>query len=98
MSDISTTDSTPRSLARSRRIESRRRHREERSLRTRELLKQAYATDDLEARRELLDEVIVLNLSVANAVASRYRNRGVSQDDLEQAAHEGLVKAVQRFD
>ncbi len=99
MSDIPMTDDrSARERARSRRIESRRRHREERSLRTAELLKEAYAREDAEARRQLLDEVTVLNLSVANAVASRYRNRGVSQDDLEQAAHEGLVKAVQRFD
>jgi RNA polymerase sigma-B factor len=82
----------------SRRIESRRREREARALRTAALLRRASAADDESVRRGLLDEVIVLNLGVARAVASRYRQRGVPIDDLEQAAHEGLVKAVQRFD
>jgi RNA polymerase sigma-B factor len=82
----------------SRRIESRRRERELRSLRTAELLERAHATDNAEERRRLLDEVIILNLGVAHAVAARYRQRGVPSEDLDQAAQEGLVKAVQRFD
>lgn len=39
-----------------------------------------------------------MNARIADAVASRYRNRGVPQEDLQQAAYEGLVKAVHRFD
>jgi RNA polymerase sigma-B factor len=35
---------------------------------------------------------------VAEAVANRYRGRGVATDDLHQAAFEGLVKAVHKFD
>lgn len=49
-------------------------------------------------RTLVLNEVIKLNCSVAQAVAARYRRRGVDTDDLTQAAYEGLVKAVDRFD
>ena len=50
------------------------------------------------ARTLVLNEVIRLNCGVAEAVAARYRRRGVDTDDLNQAAYEGLVKAVDRFD
>jgi RNA polymerase sigma-B factor len=48
--------------------------------------------------QRLRDEVVVLNMGVARAIASRYRDRGISQDDLMQVAYVGLVKAVQGFD
>ena len=51
-----------------------------------------------ERRAELIDEVVLLNRGVAEAVANRYRGRGVPLEDLQQAALEGLVKAVNRFD
>jgi RNA polymerase sigma-B factor len=72
--------------------------RAERSERTAELITEAHATDDEERKRELLDEVILINRGVAEAVASRYRGRGVPQEDLAQVAYEGLTKAVNRFD
>ena len=72
--------------------------RTERSARTAELIAEAHSCDDEHRKRELLDEVIVINRGVAEAVASRYRGRGVSQDDLVQVAYEGLTKAVRRFD
>jgi RNA polymerase sigma-B factor len=72
--------------------------RTERSERTAELIAEAHSCDDEDRKRELLDEVIVINRGVAEAVASRYRGRGVSQDDLVQVAYEGLTKAVRRFD
>ncbi|MEO9325408.1 sigma-70 family RNA polymerase sigma factor [Nocardioides sp. C4-1] len=71
--------------------------RSERSQRTARLLQLAAAADGGE-RVALLDEVVVLNCRVADAVASRYRDRGVAYEDLQQAAYEGLVKAVHRFD
>lgn len=49
-------------------------------------------------REQLLDEVIELNLQVAQAVARRFRNRGVSLDDLEQVAAMALVRAAHKFD
>ena len=54
-------------------------------------------TDEIEVKR-LRDEVVVLNMGVARAIASRYRDRGIGTDDLVQAAYVGLVKAVQGFD
>lgn len=50
------------------------------------------------ARRPVLARVVDANLTVAEAVASRYRRRGIASEDLQQAAYEGLCKAVQRFD
>ncbi len=47
---------------------------------------------------DLVDQIVRLNLRVAIAVASRYRGRGVEQEDLQQAASYGLVKAVLNFD
>lgn len=49
-------------------------------------------------RKRLLDEVVVLNMGLARAIASRYRDRGIPEEDLLQAAYMGLVKAAQRFD
>jgi RNA polymerase sigma-B factor len=72
--------------------------RAERSRRTNELLLEAHGTDDPARREALLDEAVLLNRGVAEAVANRYRGRGVAVEDLHQAAYEGLVKAVQKFD
>lgn len=72
--------------------------RAERSARTAELLDAASASADPRSRHELLDEVVVINRGVAEAVASRYHGRGVARDDLRQVAYEGLTKAVARFD
>jgi RNA polymerase sigma-B factor len=48
--------------------------------------------------QELTDQLIETNASVARSMASRYRNRGIDLDDLEQVALLGLTKAAQRFD
>lgn len=72
--------------------------REDRARRTHELLLEAHGCTDAEQRRQLLDQVVLLNRGVAESVAARYRNRGVATEDLEQTAFEGLVKAVQKFD
>lgn len=68
-----------------------------RSALTQQLLLQAHRADG-ENREALLGRVVLLNCRVAEAVAARYRRRGVPDEDLEQAAYEGLVKAVRRFD
>lgn len=71
--------------------------RQQRSKRTRILLERSTRVDE-EARRRILDEVVVLNRGVAHSVASRYLGRGISKEDLEQVACEALIKAVRRFD
>ncbi len=62
------------------------------------LLRQAATTADPVERRRLIDQVVLLNLGVARTMARRFRNRGVSDDDLEQIACLALVRAAQRFD
>ncbi|MEU5714563.1 SigB/SigF/SigG family RNA polymerase sigma factor [Streptomyces sp. NPDC020403] len=49
-------------------------------------------------RDELRRETICAWLPMAHRLASRFRNRGESMDDLRQVAAMGLVKAVDRYD
>ncbi|MFP5252514.1 MAG: SigB/SigF/SigG family RNA polymerase sigma factor [Actinomycetes bacterium] len=70
----------------------------ERSDRTLELLQRLAGSEDLQERHDLIEELVLVNLGVAHAIAMRYRNRGISADDLEQVARLGLVKAAQGFD
>ncbi len=72
--------------------------RAQRAERTAELLDAAAECQDPTEARKLLDEVILINRGVAEAVASRYYERGVDREDLRQVAYEGLTKAVLRFD
>src|SRR3954466_6017721 len=64
---------------------------------TARLLKEA-STAKGTKRDELIDQVIVLNIGVAHAIAHRYRNRSVPVEDLEQVACMALVRAAQKFD
>lgn len=50
------------------------------------------------SRRRYEDEVIALNMRVAQEVARRYHGRGIAAEDLDQVAMLGLVKAVRGFD
>jgi RNA polymerase sigma-B factor len=43
------------------------------------------------------DAVVLLNLGLADGIATRYLGRGIDRDDLVQVARLGLVKAVRRF-
>ena len=72
--------------------------RSERRQRTTELLAEAADTPDELRRRRLHDEVVRLNMDVAESIATRFRNRGIPEDDLTQVAYLGLVKAVRRYD
>jgi RNA polymerase sigma-B factor len=65
---------------------------------TARLLAEIHASDDAHEQEILRAEVVVLNMGVARAIAHRYRRRGLAEDDLEQAAYVGLVKAVNGFD
>lgn len=70
----------------------------DRSQITARLLGRIAETDDETEKKRLRDEIVVLNMGVARAIASRYRDRGIARDDLLQAAYVGLVKAAQGFD
>ncbi|WP_426245140.1 sigma-70 family RNA polymerase sigma factor [Nocardioides sp. LHG3406-4] len=71
--------------------------RAERSSRTSELFARLHADPTSEEKGELVDQLVRLNMRVATAVAARYRGRGVDEEDLQQAAFHGLVKAVLNF-
>lgn len=71
---------------------------DERQTRTRELLLLAAAAPDERERRRLHDEVVLLNVEIAESIVMRYRNRGVPSEDLVQVACLGLVKAARGFD
>lgn len=65
---------------------------------TQALLAFAHGLPEDAVRRPVLARVVDTNLPVAEAVAARYRRRGLPSEDLQQAAYEGLCKAVHRFD
>ena len=65
---------------------------------TARLLDELHHSDDEREKMALRAEVVVLNMGVARAIAHRYRQRGLAEDDLVQAAYVGLVKAVNGFD
>jgi RNA polymerase sigma-B factor len=65
---------------------------------TARLLAELHATTDEDEKKALRAEVVVLNMGVARAIAHRYRQRGLAEEDLVQVAYVGLVKAVNGFD
>lgn len=69
----------------------------DRAERTRTLLREAVGADP-ETVARLHEEVVLLNLEVAESIVMRYRNRGVPSEDLVQVACVGLVKAARGFD
>jgi RNA polymerase sigma-B factor len=71
-----------------------------RQRRTHEAVPCLHAIDapSVEARQLLVNQLIENHIEVAHSIASRYRNRGIDIDDLQQVALLGLTKAAQRFD
>src|SRR3954447_18520632 len=53
---------------------------------------------DREQRQALLDELVEINMPVAESITARYRHRGVDSEDLRQVAYLALTKAARRFD
>jgi RNA polymerase sigma-B factor len=49
-------------------------------------------------RRRIRDAVVLINLPLAEAIATRYRGMGVEWEDLSQVAKLGLIEAADRFD
>lgn len=45
-----------------------------------------------------MDEIVLVNMGVAAAVAAQYRGRGVSTEDLQQVAYLALVQATRHYD
>jgi RNA polymerase sigma-B factor len=71
---------------------------EDREEQTQLMLRRLADTSDQRERERLCDEIVLLNMHVAQSIARRYRQRGAEFDDLVQVAHLGLVKAVDRYD
>lgn len=71
-----------------------------REFRSRETARLFATISDLDesGREAVLEQIVVLNIQVAHAIARRYQNRGVPIEDLEQVACLALVRAAQRFD
>ena len=65
--------------------------------RTQDLLLEA-ETADPARREEILDEVVMSHLWLAESLARRYLHRGEEEEDLIQVAYTGLVEACHRFD
>jgi RNA polymerase sigma-B factor len=79
-------------------VQSRSHSEPDRGTTTARLLAELHSTTDEHEKTALRAEVVVLNMGVARAIAHRYRQRGLAEDDLVQAAYVGLVKAVNGFD
>jgi RNA polymerase sigma-B factor len=62
------------------------------------LLGEAATEPDPVERKRLQDEVVVMHMGLARAIAARYRGRGIPEDDLVQAASMALLKAARNFD
>jgi RNA polymerase sigma-B factor len=62
------------------------------------LLERASEETDPVERKRLQDEVVVLHMGLARAIAARYRGRGIADEDLSQAASMALLKAARSFD
>lgn len=70
----------------------------DRRSRTARLLLDAARATTRRSRDRLIDEVVEMNMAVADTVASRYSRRGLPSEDLRQVAYVALVRAAQRFD
>lgn len=68
-----------------------------RSTRTKDLFEERSATDDVERRRQLAEEIVTINLQVADSLAQRYSARGLPLEDLVQEARLALVRVVESF-
>jgi RNA polymerase sigma-B factor len=49
-------------------------------------------------REEIKAELVVMHTALARYIAGRYARRGEPQEDVEQAAMVGLIKAINRYD
>jgi RNA polymerase sigma-B factor len=68
-----------------------------RSTMTRDLFEERSGTDDADKRHRLLEDIVTLNLPVADSLAQRYSARGLPLEDLVQEARLALVRVVESF-
>ncbi|MEP6816384.1 MAG: sigma-70 family RNA polymerase sigma factor [Marmoricola sp.] len=65
---------------------------------TAELLARLHEASEPEQREQLVNQVVVLNMALANNIARRYSSRGIPLDDLRQVAYVALVRATKNYD
>ncbi|NAZ74923.1 SigB/SigF/SigG family RNA polymerase sigma factor [Kineococcus sp. T13] len=65
---------------------------------TAELFEALAGEGDPAVRSRLQERIAELNLPMATSIARRYRGRGEDEDDLQQVAALGLVKAIEHYD
>lgn len=68
-----------------------------RSTLTKQLFEERSASDDPILRQQLMEEIVTLNLQVADSLAQRYSARGLPIEDLVQEARLALVRVVESF-
>lgn len=61
------------------------------------LAEQYVTTSDPQTRSDLLERIVVIGMPMADAIARRYRSRGIETEDLEQVARTALVRAATRY-
>ncbi|MDO5627651.1 MAG: sigma-70 family RNA polymerase sigma factor [Mobilicoccus sp.] len=61
------------------------------------MFRHAATLTDVAEQQACLDEIVLLNARVAEALANRYAQRGADPEDLVQVAYLGLIKAVQGY-
>ena len=88
---------TPTTLLPAARPRGRDRWNEDSASRTDELFQRVCEACGDREREALRAEIVLLNRPLADRIAGRYRNRGITLEDLQQVAYVGLCKAVQRF-
>ncbi len=69
---------------------------DERAARTRVLFAELHRADG-DQRQPLLEEIACLHLDLTYRLATRYRRRGVCEEELRQVASVGLMKAIHGF-
>ena len=74
------------------------RDRSNRAERTRQIVDRLATCHDDDERHQLTNELVAVNMPVADSVVTRYRARGVATEDLKQVAYFALTKAARRFD
>jgi RNA polymerase sigma-B factor len=68
-----------------------------RSATTRALFNERASSEDPDVRHRLLEEIVTINLPVADSLAQRYSARGLPLEDLVQEARLALVRVVESF-
>jgi RNA polymerase sigma-B factor len=62
-----------------------------------DLLERLQTCRDVDQRRSIESDLMLLTLAIADSAARRYVGRGVDVDDLTQVARLALVKAIRRY-